>query len=331
MKYFKNLFLKIYGYFHKRYHHLIYGQCVVLLYHRVTNLQFDPQLLAVSPKNFDSHLRFLNKKYNLITIEELVEYLTTNKRIPKNSVAITFDDGYADNYLEAIPILEKHSSQALFYIMSGNLNTANEYWWDKVERIFYFSSNTPSENSLCIDEKEFDFSNWSNFKRDIIYNELLPLFRRMNSQKRDNYINQLGEIFNIVSNRESHRSLTFDELKLMSLSESAIIACHTDLHPSLASLSYDEQKNEILSSKNKIEEIINKPVVHFSFPFGTISDYNEDTLKICKELNFKIVAANHPAVVNKRVNSQHFPRFLVRDWNALEFERNIEYFYKSKS
>jgi peptidoglycan/xylan/chitin deacetylase (PgdA/CDA1 family) len=328
MKYFKSLFFKIYGFFHKKYHHLIYGQCVVLLYHRVTNLPFDPQLLAVTPSHFDAHLILLNKKYNLITIQELAEYLTSNKRIPKNSVAITFDDGYADNFLEALPILEKHNAQALFYIMSGNLNTYNEYWWDKVERIFYFSSITPSKNIFYIDEREFDLSNWSEVKRDQLYNELLPVLRRMSSQKRDQLIDELGEIFNVTSNRESNRSLSFEELKLMNKSKSAVIGCHTEFHPSLSSLNYSEQKNEILNSKIKIEEIIKEQISHFSFPFGTVSDYNQETLEICKDLKFKIVAANYPSIVNKRVHSMYFPRFLVRDWDEVEFSDYLNSFFK---
>ena len=98
------------------------------------------------------------------------------------------------------------------------------------------------------------------------------------------------------------------------------------LHPSLGKLTYEQQLDEIKTSKEILENLLSKNVTHFSFPFGTFSDFNDDTIKICKQLNFEMVAANYPYIVHKHSNVLALPRFLVRDWDTTEFENNLRQF-----
>ena len=112
----------------------------------------------------------------------------------------------------------------------------------------------------------------------------------------------------------------------MDSSESALIGAHTHLHPSLGALSADEQLAEIRQSKEILEETLGREVTHFSYPFGTDRDYNEDTLQIVRDLGFEFVAANYPAVVNKCSDRLRFPRYLVRDWGIDEFSKQLKSF-----
>jgi peptidoglycan/xylan/chitin deacetylase (PgdA/CDA1 family) len=165
-------------------------------------------------------------------------------------------------------------------------------------------------------------------KRSELYEKLLPVLRRMNSSGRDKKITELAEVFNSPNNRPSHRAMTFDELLQMSLSPSAVIGAHTHLHPSLGALNYEEQFAEIETSKRLLENLLNKKVTHFSYPFGTVLDFNNDTLEIVKKLNFELVAANIPYPANRKTNKYFFPRFLVRNWNKTEFEAQLKSFGK---
>lgn len=305
----------------------LHGGCAVLLYHRVTKLETDPQLLSVSPVNFDSQIEFLKENYNLISIEEFKHTLLSKKKFPKKSIILTFDDGYADNYLDALPILEKYSAQALFYIATGTLNTSNEYWWDAVERIILLSESQPVSSNYKIADQEFDLQNLSSEKKQKLYQSFLPLLRNMNSRKREGIIEELSELFQSKLGRSTHRAMTFEELKNMIKSHSAVIGAHTHLHPSLGALSYDEQLNEINESKQILEELLKEKITHFSYPFGTIHDYNQDSINICKQLDFELVAANYPSIANRKSNPYCFPRFLVRDWNVSEFSHQLNSFF----
>ena len=80
---------------------LIDQPVIILLYHRVTDLTSDPEMLAVSPNNFRSHIKFLKHHFRIARFDE------DWSNLKEKAVVITFDDGYADNALEALPILEE--------------------------------------------------------------------------------------------------------------------------------------------------------------------------------------------------------------------------------
>ncbi|MEO6305403.1 MAG: polysaccharide deacetylase family protein, partial [Bacteroidia bacterium] len=73
---------------------------VVLMYHRIIVAETDPWGLCVSPENFEQHLQILKSEFNMVNAEELVQQVSA-KKIIQNSVCITFDDGYADNFINA--------------------------------------------------------------------------------------------------------------------------------------------------------------------------------------------------------------------------------------
>src|SRR5690606_13951821 len=89
----------------------------ILMYHRITELEIDPWELAVSVENFDDHLKVLKSSYNVLSLDEFTENKKKNK-LKEGSIAITFDDGYKDNYTNAFPILTKHQLPATFFISS---------------------------------------------------------------------------------------------------------------------------------------------------------------------------------------------------------------------
>lgn len=80
----------------------------VLLYHRVCNLNFDPWKLAITPEEFDNHMRYIKDNYNIMRFED--DWSNINEK----TIVVTFDDGYADNFYNAVPILKKYDIPATF-------------------------------------------------------------------------------------------------------------------------------------------------------------------------------------------------------------------------
>jgi peptidoglycan/xylan/chitin deacetylase (PgdA/CDA1 family) len=311
----------------KKYMKALYGSCVVLLYHRVASPDTDPQLLSVTPENFNAQLNYLKNNFKVLTIDEFQFYLDKKIKFPKNAVLITFDDGYADNYYEALPVLEKLKLQALFYISTGTIDTSKEFWWDAVERILLLRENKPLSENILINGVSFSLANLNDKQQFGLYNTLLPVLRNMPGGLRDDYINQLADIFNSHIDRDSHRALKSEELIRLQQSPFAIIGAHTHLHPSLGALTYEEQFLEIEQSKLILSDVLNREITHFSYPFGTINDFNENTFLIVKKLGFKLVAANIPKTVNMKTNPFSYPRFLVRNWEQEEFSVHINSFF----
>ncbi len=300
---------------------------IVLLYHRVANLANDKQELAVSQENFAQQVYYLKNNYNLLEIESFAEHLKNKVAFPEKSVIITFDDGYADNYYNALPVLEKYNAQGLFYITTSKLNSNSIFWWDALEYAIFKSSNTTKKLTLKIQNREYTFP--AGMPSQKVYNALHPLIKYTHYKERDSLIERVvvwaddGELYD-----DRYRILSHSELTKMSESRSAIIGAHTTDHPVLSLLSKEEQFEQIIQSKAILESLVKKDVVHFSYPYGTKSDYNRDSVKICNSVGFQMAASNYPWQVHSFTNRFEIPRFLVRNWDIGTFKQKIDSFFK---
>ena len=91
----------------------------VLMYHSVNPVP-NPEIrsLIVSPRTFEKQMHFLRAhNYHIVSLEELGRLIKDKARIPRNTVAVTFDDGYKDNYTYAFPVLKKYSIPATIFII----------------------------------------------------------------------------------------------------------------------------------------------------------------------------------------------------------------------
>ena len=99
-----------------------YRGAVVLMYHSVGDSE---EFFTVSEKEFTRQMKYLSEKnFNVIRAKELVEILENNLPLPKKTVVITFDDGYEDNYLTAMPILKKYNFPAIVFVSTANIGKA---------------------------------------------------------------------------------------------------------------------------------------------------------------------------------------------------------------
>ncbi len=95
------------------------GRMIILMYHRVARPLNGDAHLCVSPANFESHIRYLSKHFDFISLEELSDYIEKRAYPARDSVMLTFDDGWEDNYTNAFPVLKKYKAPALIFLASG--------------------------------------------------------------------------------------------------------------------------------------------------------------------------------------------------------------------
>jgi peptidoglycan/xylan/chitin deacetylase (PgdA/CDA1 family) len=100
---------------------------LVLLYHRVAHLDHDPYGFAVHPDRFAEQCDVLRRRGDVVPLRDA--------NGTRSQVAITFDDGYADNCREACDILAAAGLPATFFITAGRLGQRSEVWWDRLEQI----------------------------------------------------------------------------------------------------------------------------------------------------------------------------------------------------
>ncbi|MDP2943863.1 MAG: polysaccharide deacetylase family protein [Candidatus Omnitrophota bacterium] len=96
----------------------LFYEVPILTYHRISSFCFDTPLLCVSPKSFQRQMDFISShRYQVISLEELVNALSRKKNLPRKTVVITFDDGTEDVYQYGFPILKKYGFAATIFIL----------------------------------------------------------------------------------------------------------------------------------------------------------------------------------------------------------------------
>lgn len=293
---------------------------MVLLYHRVNNLENDLHQLAVSPPNFRAHLHYLRDNYPVLRFED------NWSNIDKPSVVITFDDSYADNALEALPILEDVGVPVTFFISTGNIGVDQEFWWDDLERLI--SAGVGDFFELHDYKCKHIWQTSTSAQRKKMHDECHALMMRIDHNEREHLLRQLRDWAGLeAAARATHRVMTVKELQSLAESPLVTIGAHTVSHSSLGALSHDRQFEEIATSQRLLELSTGKKVDVFSYPFGGEKDYSSVSIRICKQLGFRKAAANFPGQVHKWTDQFQLPRCLVRNWNVEEFAAQLSRYW----
>jgi len=129
----------------------------IVMYHSVAPEVAKGNLLTVSADTFDKQMSFLKRhRYNVIRLGSIKDYILGKKKIPGRTIAITFDDGYKDNYTYAFPILKKFNLPATIFIIVSEVGRPDRLSWEQIKEmrdsgLITFGSHTlthPFLNSL---------------------------------------------------------------------------------------------------------------------------------------------------------------------------------------
>jgi len=287
---------------------------VVLTYHRVADLASDPQLLAVSCANFASQAEVLSKRFRVVPLAELVEGVRSRSLVD-GAIAITFDDGYADNLENAAPVLAAHGLPATVFVSSGYLGSDREFWWDDVERIVLADELGRHWNALEPPS--------TTAQRE--YLDLMRVIHNAPAHEREATLSAARERFGIHPEaRASHRPMTDDEAARLAAIPGIDIGGHTVDHEVLSALSPERQAETIASDRNALESVTRSAVATFSYPYGQRGDFTRETERMVAEAGYAGAVANYPGLVKTWTDPYRIPRFVVRDWDAPEFARRID-------
>jgi peptidoglycan/xylan/chitin deacetylase (PgdA/CDA1 family) len=296
---------------------------LILIYHRVASLPSDPQLLAVSPPHFRDHLGFLKDNFAIARFED------DWSRVDKPAVVVTFDDGYADNVLQALPIVEEVGVPVTFFVSTGNVGTTREFWWDELERLVLGRWEFSPQFTIRDGEIERSWSTASSADRQELYRELHRLMLTLDPARRVEWIARLREWAQASEEgREVHRPMTVDEMRRLAASRWATVGAHTVSHSRLSALPVAAQRAEIFESKQQLEAWIGREVRVFSYPFGRRADYTRATRELCREAGFEKAAANFRGQVHAWTDRFQLPRLLVRDWPLDVFTERLKVFWE---
>lgn len=286
---------------------------VVLLYHRVTELETDPLGLAVSPRHFREQLLYLKERFPFRRFEE------PWPRDGEPSVVITFDDGYADNLHEALPILAECGVPATFFVSTETIGTKREYWWDDLERLIRLPERLPERFESADPSCRRAWMTGTAKGRERFYWEMQTRFKRFDFRRREAWLRSLREWAGLPEDgRATHRPLTLAELTRLAEHPLVTIGAHTITHTRLSVLPPEVQAAEIQGSKEQLELWLRRPITVFSYPFGERQDFGRATLECCRD-SFEKSATTRSSLAHSWSDRHRIPRRYVGNSSQLRF------------
>lgn len=316
-------------------------KAVILMYHRIAQPDLDPWGLSVSPQNFADQLEVIRQQAQPMSLQELAEGQRQG-RTPKRAIAITFDDGYADNLHNAKPLLEQHRIPATVFITTGQLGSKREFWWDELERVLLHPGTLPATLSLSINGnlKQWQLGAAAHYNQDeyesdrrrkawegqpnsrlAFYYSVWGALRTLPHDQRQALQDEILNWANANSQaRDPYRSLTPRELLELEKGGVVEIGAHTVTHPALSAYPLEVQRTEIHSSKQELEQLLKHSVKSFAYPFG---DFNQNSVGAVKDCGFEQACSTVQLGVWKGSDRFQLPRFEVQDWDKETFRKNL--------
>lgn len=297
----------------------VLGGALILGYHRVADVSRDAYKVCVTPKHFAEQMEMLRTVARPIALSELVRCLKTGS-VPSKAVAVTFDDGYADNLFEAKPILDRFGIPVTVFVCTGYAD--KEFWWDELDRLIMSSQAEMGALRLEVGQKSFA---WRQLNvspetgamsrerfRDALYHFLLKL----ESEEQLRAMDILRSWAGLTSNEITARALSHEELVQLADGGLIEIGAHTRSHPMLPQLSIEMQREEILSSRRELEQVLEKRVEGFAYPNGRAT---LDAKRIVREAGFAFACTSLHDVVRPSSDLHELTRFWQKDVDGNQF------------
>ena len=273
----------------------------------------------ISSNQLERHLLYFKDNFNVISLQEMFRFYRENITPEKRTIAITFDDGYLNNYTTVFPLLEKHGIQATFFILSGALVDENYIMWPDIVDIIRMYSPISS----------FQIGNLSFQKRDRVgfycVESGISLFDHIKKmgKVREPFLHELmlrAEFGTALSKAktENYKLINIEQLKKMSVSPLVEIGSHSHLHYNLGNIDFILVKEELSKSKEIIESTIGKEVKTIAFPDGS---YSDSVKQLCQDAGYENLIAVIYQCKDDSVDKRILPRITIS--NTTIFESNM--------
>lgn len=284
---------------------------LILLYHRVLHKAWDPADIAVHPDLFYDQLQWLKRHYTVLPLPELLA-LWKSGHTPHRTVAITFDDGYADNATTVLPILETLQLPATFFISDHLIDSQERYYWDWLTHL-----TDPGNRSLFPEEIPARLTRTEaaiRISKDPLaaYWQLWQAFHDQTwagqqALTRD-YAQFLGDHFSTLL-VPGDRFMSLSELRTLAAHPLAHLGAHTVHHPNLTRMTCLEITQEITENIQRLAGVTNQLIDCLAYPFGL---YNSAVVEAAAETGIAFACTTQPRPLSNRITCPyHIPRVSV--------------------
>jgi peptidoglycan/xylan/chitin deacetylase (PgdA/CDA1 family) len=279
----------------------------ILVYHGVTREVpnvFNWQQIPLD--QFVEQMKYLKKHYNVVSLSIMLEYILYKKKFPKRWVALTFDDGYENNFSVVYPILKDLNFPATFFISTAFIGNGNKsLWFDLIYNEIVNYPNSDIDLSSCglgildtstISAKSLAINLLCRHLKLLSYQEILTTLERIFKKE----IKKIGEPILFPG-------MNWKQIQILGEDPLITIGGHSHSHPILNRISEEEALREIDINKKLLENNIKKPVTVFSYPNG---NWNSRLISLLKRAGYEFALTTEENFVTS--NPYAIERITVR-------------------
>jgi peptidoglycan/xylan/chitin deacetylase (PgdA/CDA1 family) len=284
----------------------------VLIFHRVLT---EPDALfpeEIHARRFDELCGWLAAWFNVLPLDQAVARLKDGT-LPARAACITFDDGYADNYSVAMPILQRHGLTATFFIATGFLD-GGRMWNDTIiETIRACQGAVLDLSALGLGSHVLGTVTAQQAAIASLIGQIKyhPVAQRIS----------LTEEIARIAKVQPPQNLMMTSAEVKAMRQAGMqIGAHTVSHPILASLVDDQARQEIGDSKRFLEQLLGELVTVFAYPNGKPGeDYSPQSVEVVRSLGFDAAVSTQWGVSRKGDDPLQIKRFTPWDKTRLRF------------
>jgi peptidoglycan/xylan/chitin deacetylase (PgdA/CDA1 family) len=288
---------------------------IVLRYHAVSP-DTDPEPLYSGPDItiprglFAAQMRFLQRAYTPVPLANVVETIARGAAPAPGTVVVTLDDGYADNFHQAFPVLRGVRIPATVSVVTETLDDGPMLWMSDL-RAAVMASAKPLLRVEIGGGHEFRLGDVDERQRTIkeLTNVLVPVEAALRRRILATIRSELGV--------NGHAALTDTMLTSRQIREmhegGVVIGAHTQTHSNMTLLTPEQARNEIAGSRDRLQAVLGAPVLDFAYPNtgGRYPHFNETVAAVVRDLGFRSGSTSRPGVVEAGTNPFMIPRLGV--------------------
>jgi len=299
------------------------------MYHQIKSeeTKFNPVGSSISSSDFERQMNFISKKLNVISLANMVRKIRMDENENKTYIAITFDDGYEDNFKLGAPILEKYNVPATFFLTTDFIDNANLVpWWDILESLIV------KANDKIVDEDGIRYNLFLLRDKVSFYKKNRNSILK-NYANKEEIIDKIREKLSIMEIPSGNKFVRWDVLKSIN-SILFDFGAHTTSHSLLVLKNKDLLKREAAESKRIIELNLRRKVELFAFPYGGEVEMQDVKAEVINEAGYigavtTIFGSNNKSsdlLLLKRIRISPFSSRGFSFFNYLFFPDSIVFF-----
>jgi peptidoglycan/xylan/chitin deacetylase (PgdA/CDA1 family) len=277
------------------------GKILILMYHRFSR---ESNPYKISAREFTAHLEYLSKRSRVLPLSEIIDCLKNETPLPPNAAVITIDDGYADVYDVAFPLLKKFEMPATLFAVTDFID--GKCWlWTDLMRYVLLDTKAESLNIEFADgekiEAKLTGENGKEKDRLEIAGRVNSKLKRLPDEEKEAKIKEISAYLNVkipVLPTPEYAPISWEQAREMDAGNLKIES-HTVTHPILTNINQARLDYELQTSKSRLESVLGRKVEHFCYPNGNL---NSDVRKSVEKAGYESAVTTDYGFNGKQTN-----------------------------